>query len=112
MAFASYLVNVPDGSVWNLRVWSSKTAGSDSDGRGDDIQLRTLLINTGDQQRNTKRPTHHRILVMYTLSEPQGKITNGLSDALNLDLLVVGEGVILRGNSSVIYHGASVGGET
>ena len=74
-------------------------------------QLRSRLVNTRNQQRHAKRPTHHRLLVMHALPEPERQITHGLCDALDLDLFVVREGVVLCGDACVVDHGACVGGE-
>ena len=76
-----------------------------------DSQLRSHLVNTRNQQRHAKRPTHHGLLVMHALPEPERKITHGLRDALDLDPFVVREGVVLSGNACVVDHGARVGGE-
>jgi hypothetical protein len=48
---------------------------------------------------------------MHALSEPERKITHGLGDALDLDLFVIREGVVLCGDACVVDHGACVGGE-
>lgn len=43
-----------------------------------------------------RRATHHHgVLVVHALAEPQGEVAHGLRDALDLDLLVVCERVIL-----------------
>ena len=76
-----------------------------------DSQLRSHLVNTRNQQRHAKRPTHHGLLVMHALPEPERKITHGLRDALDLDPFVVREGVVLSGDARVVDHGACVGGE-
>ena len=78
----------------------------------EDLQLRTLLIHTRNQQRNTKRPTHHRILIMHTLTEPQRQIAHRLRNTLHLDVLVVREGVVLRGDAGMVDHRACVGDES
>lgn len=75
-------------------------------------QLRAQLVNTRDQQRNTKRPTHHRLLIVYTLSEAQCEIAHSLCNTLNLDRLVVGEGMVLGSHSGVVDHGAGICSET
>ena len=78
---------------------------------GKSIQLRAQLVNPRNEERDAEWPTHHRILVVHTLSEPQGKVTNGLSDTFHLDLLVVGEGMVLGRDSRVVNHGTGIGGE-
>ena len=79
--------------------------------RSTDSQLRSPLIDTGNQQRDAKRPTHHGLLVMHALPKPKRQITHGLCDALDFDLFVVRERVVLCGDACVVDHGACVGGE-
>lgn len=74
-------------------------------------QLWPQLVDPRNQQRDTKRPTHHRILVVHTLSEAQCKIANGLRGTLDLDALVVRECVVLGRHPGVVDHRAGVGGE-
>ena len=77
-----------------------------------DRQLRTQFIDSCNQQSDTKWPAHHSLLVMYTLTEPEGKITDGLGDALHFDLFVVSEIVVLSSDAGVVDHGACVCCET
>lgn len=76
-----------------------------------DAQLWSKLINSRNEECHTERPTHHRLLVVHTLSEPQRKIAHGLRHALHLDPLVVCEGVVLGRNARVVDHRTGVGGE-
>lgn len=55
---------------------------------------------------------HHSIFVLHTLSEPQGQVADSLSNALDFNLFVVGEGVVLRGYSSMVDHRPRVGCQT
>ena len=48
---------------------------------------------------------------MHTLPEPEGQIAHSLGSALDLDLFVVGERVVLCGDACVVDHGTCVGGE-
>lgn len=68
------------------------------------LQLRTLLVNPSDEQSDTKRPTHQRLLVMYALAKPQRQITHRLRGALHLDALVVRERVVLRRDARMVDH--------
>ena len=45
---------------------------------------------------------------MHTLSEPQSEITHRLRDALNLDPLVIHEGVVLGRDACVVDHSPGV----
>jgi hypothetical protein len=48
-----------------------------------DVQTRTILIITGDQQRHTKWPTHDALLALCTLTESQRQIAYRLRAALD-----------------------------
>ena len=74
-------------------------------------QLRPKLVNTRNEERDTERSTHHRILVVHTLSKAKRKVAHGLRRALDLDALVVGERVVLRRHARVVDHRARVRGE-
>ena len=74
-------------------------------------QLGSQLINPRNKQRNTKRPTHHRLLIMHTLTKPQRQITHSLRNALDLNPLIISEGMVLRRDTGVVDHGAGVGCE-
>lgn len=76
------------------------------------VQLRAVLIHTRDEQRNTKRSTHHRLLVVHTLAEPQSEVTHRLRGTFDFDALIVNEGVVLRGNACVVDHCPRVRDET
>ena len=49
---------------------------------------------------------------MHTLTEPQRQITHRLRNTLHLDVLVVREGVVLRGDAGMVDHRACVGDES
>ena len=48
---------------------------------------------------------------MHALPKTQREVAHRLRDALDLDALVVGEGVVLGRDAGVVDHGAGVGGE-
>lgn len=75
-------------------------------------QLWPKLINPRNEQGDTKWSTHHGVLVMHGLSEPQGKITNSLCYTLHLDALVERECMVLGGYACVVDHSARVRSET
>ena len=72
-------------------------------------QLWPKLINTSNQQRNTKWPTHHSFFIMHTLSKPQREVTHSLGSALHFDFLIIGKTVVLSGNPGMVNHGSGVG---
>jgi hypothetical protein len=74
--------------------------------------LWTELVDAGDQQGNAKRPAHHSILVMHTLTKAEGKVAHRLCDTLDFDALVISERVILGRDPGVIDHGPRIGGKT
>ena len=81
-------------------------------GRARHAQLWAKLVDPGDEKGDAKRAAHHCVLVVHTLSETKCEIANRLCDTLHLDALVVGEGMVLGGDTGVIDDGARVGGET
>lgn len=72
-------------------------------------QLRAVLVETGDEERDTKGPAHDGLLSVGTLSEAQGQIADGLSAALDAEGLVVVEGVALALDTGVLDHGPGIG---
>ena len=81
--------------------------------RGDgNAQLWAEFVDAGDEKCDAKRATHHRVLIVHTLSETERKVADCLRDALYLDMLVVCEGVVLCCDAGVVDDGARVGGET
>lgn len=76
------------------------------------VQLRSILIITSNQQRNTERSAHDTLLTISTLSETQRQITDRLRTALHSQRLVVVEGVVLGLDAGVLDHAAGVGLES
>ena len=74
-------------------------------------QLRPELVDARNQQRDAERATHHGVLVVHALAEAQREVAHRLRGALDLDALVVREGVVLRGDARVVDHRARVRGE-
>jgi hypothetical protein len=77
-----------------------------------DIQTRTILIVTRNQQRNTKRPTHDALLALGTLTKPQRQITYRLRATLDSQWLGVVESVVLALDTRVLDHAAGIGLQT
>ena len=73
-----------------------------------DIQLRTLLIDSCDQQSNAKWPTHHALFPVCAFSKSQGQITDCLRTALYSQSFIVMEAMVLTLDAGVFNHGASV----
>jgi len=76
---------------------------------GSDIQTRTILIITRNQQRDTKRPTHDALLALSTLTKPQRQITYRLRAALHAQWLGVVESVVLALDTRVLDHATGIG---
>lgn len=76
------------------------------------IQLWPLLVNARNQQRHSERPTHHSILIVHTLSEPQRQVTYRLRHTLHLDTFIIRESMVLRRYACVVDHGSCVCNES
>jgi hypothetical protein len=72
------------------------------------IQLWSPLIVSRNQQRHPKRPTHNTLLAIRALPKAQCQIANRLRTALNAQLLVVIEGVVLGFYASMLDHAACI----
>lgn len=70
--------------------------------------MRTILINTSEQQGDTKRPTHDALLVIPRLSESQGQVTDGLGAALDSQRLGVVEGMVLAFDTGMLDQGPGI----
>lgn len=75
------------------------------------VQLWTELVDAGDQQGDAERPTHHGVLVVYTLTKAKCKVAYCLRDTLDLDALVISKRMILRRDPGMVDHGPRIGGE-
>jgi hypothetical protein len=73
------------------------------------IELWSILVKSGNQKCNAKRPTHDALLAIRTLAEPQRQIADGLRTALDSQRLIVVEGVVLGLYTGVLDHGARIG---
>lgn len=72
------------------------------------LQLGSVVINTGNEERNTEWSGHEGLVVVDTLSEAEREVTHRLRARLDTDLLVVRELVHLRGDAGVVDHRARV----
>lgn len=72
-------------------------------------QLRAVLVEAGNEQRDAKGPAHDGLLAVGTLAEAQGQVADGLRAALDAERLVVVEGVALALDARVLNHGPGVG---
>ena len=50
-----------------------------------DVQLRPQLVDARNEERNAEGTTHHRVLVVHTLTKAEREVAHGLGDALDLD---------------------------
>lgn len=71
-------------------------------------ELRTILIETSNQQRNTEGTTHDGLLAIGTLAEAQGQVADGLGAALDAQSLVIVESMALAFDAGVLDHGAGI----
>lgn len=86
-----------------------KTAGRRGEARH--TQLWAELVDAGDEEGYAERTAHHRVFIVHALSETECEVAYCLCDALYLDALVVGEGVVLGCDAGVVDNGTRVGGE-
>lgn len=82
--------------------------GKGRKGKEKNSQLRTILIEAGDQQGDAKGSAHDTLLALGALAEAQGEVADGLGAALDAEGLVVVEGVVLALDAGVLDHGARV----
>jgi hypothetical protein len=71
-------------------------------------QLRSIVIPPGYQKRNAERSGHDALLAISTLTKSQGQITYRLRAALNPELLIIVECVVLALDASVLDHASRV----
>ena len=95
--------------MWYLLLCQKKPGQREREVRH--AQLWADFVDTGDQEGDAERTAHHGVLIVHALAETECEIADRLRDALHLDALVVGEGVILGGDTGVVDNGARVGGE-
>jgi hypothetical protein len=74
-----------------------------------DVQTRTVLIITRNQQRHAKWSTHDALLALCALAKPQRQVAYRLRAALDAQRLVVVEGVVLALDARVLDHAAGIG---
>lgn len=75
-------------------------------------QLGAVLVVAGNQQSDTERSAHYRLLSIRTLTEAKGQVTDGLGAALDAQGLVVVEVVALAFDTGVLNHGSGVSLQT
>lgn len=79
--------------------------------KGGHTQLWADLVDAGDEEGDAERAAHHRVLIVHALAETECEVADCLRNALHFDPLVVGEGVVLGGDTGVVDDGACVGGK-
>lgn len=91
------------------RAWEGKDRILGERAGKNDIQLRPILVDPCNQQRNAKRPTHNALLPFRSFAKPKREVADGLRAALNAQRFIIVKGVRLRLNTGVLNHGAGVG---
>ncbi len=83
--------------------------GEGVEGVGEDVQLRSFLVDPSNQERYSEWPAHDTLLALGALAKPQRQIANRLCAALDPQRFVVVESVVLALDAGVLDHRAGVG---